>query len=249
MSDIQVLTDAEIHSARRGGAVLRGCLDFLATKVRPGISTASLDALAEEYIRSHEGAAPAFKGYQGYPATICASVNEQCVHGIPSSRVLQEGDIISLDCGVLLDALYTDACITVPVGTVDPETYRLLAVTEEALASALKIIRKDTRVGDISSTIQTVVEKAGFRPVRSLTGHGLGRTLHQFPDIPNLGNAGSGAALPIGALVAIEPIVSMGSDEVVESPDGWTLSIRDGALSAHFEHTVLICRENCEIIA
>lgn len=249
MSDIQILTEQEQESARRGGKILRGCLDYVATLVEPGITTFMLDEKAEEFIRSHEGAAPAFKGYQGYPATLCTSVNEQCVHGIPSDRKLKEGDIIAMDCGVLLDALYTDACITVPVGKIDEETQRLLDVTQNALDSAIKLVRKDTRVGDISSTIQRIVEDAGYRSVRSLTGHGLGRTLHQFPDIPNLGSPDTGAAIPVGALIAIEPIVSKGSDEIIESGDGWTLSIRDGALSAHFEHTLLVQAENCEIIA
>jgi methionyl aminopeptidase len=249
MNDIQILTDAEKDSVRRGGKILRGCLDFMATLVEPGITTQELDEKAEEFIRSHEGATPAFKGYQGYPATLCTSVNEQCVHGIPSNRELKEGDIIAIDCGVLLDELYTDACITVPVGRISSEAQLLLDTTQHALNAALKIVRKNTKVGDISATIQKIVEDAGFRPVRSLTGHGLGKTLHQFPDIPNLGTADMGAELPVGALIAIEPIVSMGSDEVVDSSDGWTLSIRDKALSAHFEHTILVKAEDYELIA
>ncbi|PIR52953.1 type I methionyl aminopeptidase [Candidatus Peregrinibacteria bacterium CG10_big_fil_rev_8_21_14_0_10_49_10] len=249
MSDIQVLTEAEIASARHGGKILRACLTMIAALVEPGITTRFLDEKAEEFITSHQGAVPAFKGYQNYPATICASVNEECVHGIPSERVLAEGDIIALDCGVLFDGLYTDACVSVGVGTIRPNAQHLLDVTQHALDAALAIIRKHTKVGDISSTIQTVVESAGFHPVRSLTGHGLGRTLHQFPDIPNLGTPETGAELPVGALIAIEPIVSAGSDEITEGGDGWTLSIRDGSLSAHVEHTVLVHAENCEIIA
>jgi len=249
MNTIQILTDEEIVSIRRGGKILRGCLDLVASLVEPGITTRTLDEKAEEFITSHDGATPAFKGYQGYPATICSSINEQCVHGIPSERELVGGDIVAIDCGVLLDALYTDACLTVPVGVISDDTQRLLDVTQQALSAAIALIQKNTKVGDISSTIQKIVEGAGFHPVRSLTGHGLGKTLHQFPDIPNLGTADTGAELPVGALIAIEPIVSVGSDEVAESGDGWTLSIRDGALSAHFEHTLLVQAENCEIIA
>ena len=249
MSDIQVLTEAEIISVRHGGKILRGCLEHVAGLVAPGVTAQFLDEKAEEFIRSHKGATPAFKGYQGFPATLCTSVNEQCVHGIPNNRELEEGDIISIDRGVLYDSLYTDACLTVPVGKVSSSTQKLLDTTQYALESALKIIRKETKVGDISSTIQRIVEEAGFHPVRSLTGHGLGRTLHQFPDIPNLGTPDTGAQLPVGALIAIEPIVSAGSDEIVDASDGWTLSIKDGALSAHFEHTVLVNAEDCEIIA
>lgn len=249
MSDIQILTEAEQKSVRHGGKILRDCLDYVAALVKPGVSTCVLDERAEEFIRSHEGATPAFKGYKGYPAAICTSVNEQCVHGIPSDRELAEGDIIAIDCGVLFDDLYTDACLTVPVGRVSDEAERLLNATKQALDAAVKMIRQNTKVGDISATVQRVVERAGFRPVRSLTGHGLGRTLHQFPDIPNLGTAGTGVVIPMDALIAVEPIVSAGSDEIVESGDGWTLSIRDSALSAHFEHTVLVQAEHCEIIA
>ena len=249
MNDIQVLTPEEIISVRFGGGVLRGCLDYLATLVQPGVTTEYLDEKAEEFIRSYDGAVPAFKGYQGFPSTLCTSVNEQCVHGIPSNRTLSEGDIVSMDCGVLYHGLYTDACITVPVGHISASAQKLLDTTQYALECAVKIIRKETKVGDISAVIQRVVEEAGFHPVRSLTGHGLGRTLHQFPDIPNLGTPDTGAPLPVGALIAIEPIVSAGSDEIVDSQDGWTLSIRDKALSAHFEHTVLVREEDCEIIA
>lgn len=249
MNNIQVLTPEEIISVRFGGGVLRSCLEHMATLVKPGVTTAYLDEKAEEFIRSHDGATPAFKGYQGFPSTLCTSVNEQCVHGIPSDRELAEGDIVSIDCGVLYHGLYTDACLTVPVGRISASTQKLLDTTKYALECAVKIIRKDTKVGDISSIIQRIVEEAGFHPVRSLTGHGLGRTLHQFPDIPNLGTPDTGAPLPVGALIAIEPIVSAGSDEITDSPDGWTLSIRDKALSAHFEHTILVGAEESEIIA
>jgi methionyl aminopeptidase len=218
--------------------------------VEPGITTKALDLSAEEFIRSHEGAEPAFKGYQGFPATLCTSINEQCVHGIPGDRTLNEGDIVALDCGVLLESFYTDACVTVPVGEIGEEEQKLLSATEEALNHVLPLIKEGVRVGDISSDIQHFVEERGFTIVRSLTGHGLGRSLHQFPDIPNYGEAGNGAVLPAGTIVAIEPITSAGKDfNVVQADDGWTLSMRDSALSAHFEHTIIIGKEGCEVVA
>jgi methionyl aminopeptidase len=239
---------AEIDSFRRGGKILRGCLDHVATLVKPGITTGALDVEAEKYIRDH-GGLPAFKGYRGFPGTLCTSVNEECVHGIPGPRKLTEGDIVSLDCGVLMDRLYTDACVTVPVGTVSDESTKLLAATEEALKAAVRIARAGIRVGDISSTIEAVIRGHGFVPVRALTGHGLGYNLHQVPDIPNLGKAGTGPVLPAGIVVAIEPIVSAGSDDVRQLADGWTLVISDGGASAHFEHSLLITDEGCEVLA
>ncbi len=246
-ADFQIFTPRQIASLRRGGAILRRCLQHVASLVHPGVKTQELDAAAESFIRA-EGALPAFKRYQGYPATLCTSVNEQCVHGIPGDRVLVEGDIISLDCGVLLDHLYTDACITVPVSRISPKAEHLLDVTERALGNALSILRAGLNVGDISSTIQRTVEAEGFHPVRSLTGHGLGTSLHQFPDVPNWGEAGTGPIFPMGTIVAIEPIISAGSDRVTEAADGWTLSTADSALSAHFEHTVLVLQGGCEVL-
>lgn len=246
-SDFQIFIPRQIASLRRGGDILRRCLAHVATLVRPGIETQELDAAAEAFIRA-EGALPAFKGYEGYPATLCTSVNEQCVHGIPGDRVLVGGDIISLDCGVLLDHLYTDACITVPVGRIDSRAQHLLDVTERTLGNALTILKAGVSVGDVSSVIQRTVEAEGFHPVRSLTGHGLGTSLHQFPDIPNWGEPGTGPIFPMGTVVAIEPIISVGSDKVTEAADGWTLRTVDSALCAHFEHTVLICEGGSEVL-
>lgn len=249
MPQCQIYADEEIVSLRRGGKILRGCLSHVAALVRPGITTGELDRAAETFIRDH-GGEPAFKGYKGFPATLCASVNEECVHGVPGKRVLREGDIISLDCGVLFDNLYTDACVTVPVGCIANEARSLMCATEEALTAAMRVVRGGARVGDISFAIQQVAEKAGCRPVRSLTGHGVGQALHAFPDIPNSGKAGTGAVLPAGAVIAIEPIFSLGSPEVrCRKDDGWTLVIADGALSAHSEHTVLVREGGCEVLA
>ena len=248
MSDFQLFTDGEIASLRESGRILRACLEKVSAAVAPGITTAEIDAIAEEFIRS-EGGEPAFKGYHGFPATLCISVNDECVHGIPGTRKLREGDVVSLDGGVKKDGLYTDACVTVGVGRISEQAAKLLEVTEGALKHALSILKEGTRVGDISGGIQQYVGARGFKSVRALTGHGLGLTLHQFPDIPNVGRSGTGPTIPAGTLLAIEPIVSAGRDEVREARDGWTLSIVDGALSAHFEHTVLVTEDGCEIIA
>jgi methionyl aminopeptidase len=249
MSQCQIFTEEEIVHIRAAGKILQGCLEETAKNVKPGMMTSELDRIAEEYIRSHPGALPAFKGYNGYPATLCTSVNEECVHAIPNDRVLNEGDIISLDGGVIFQGLYTDSCITVPVGKIAPEVEAFLDLSEKALNKACSIVKAGIRVGDISSTIQQTVEGAGYKCVKALTGHGLGKTLHQFPDVPNVGSPGSGPILPAHTLIAIEPITSMGSDSIIEAPDGWAISTADGSLSAHFEHTVLVRPEGVEIIA
>ena len=248
MGSFQVFTEREIASLRKNGKILRGCLEHTSSQVRPGITTKELDTIAETYIRDHN-AEPGFKGYKGFPHTLCTSVNEQCVHGMPSDYPLAEGDIISVDCGVLLDGLYTDACVTVGVGTITPEAQQLLSVSKKALEHAVDTVQQGVHIGDISATIEHVIRAGGFCPVRSLTGHGLGKTLHQFPDIPNEGIAGTGPVLPANTLIAIEPIVSAGSASIRQADDGWTLSIDDGALSAHFEHTLLTTENGCEIIA
>lgn len=248
MSGFQIFTAAEIESFRKGGAILRGCLDMLGPRVKAGLTTKEIDGWAEEYIRDH-GGVPAFKGYHGFTGTLCTSVNEECVHGIPGSRVLVDGDIISLDCGVIYDGLYTDACISVGVGAISKEAEHLLQATQNALADAVAFLKAGIRVGDLSSLIQKSVQHEGFHPVRSLTGHGVGKTLHQFPDIPNLGKAGTGPVFPANSVVAVEPIVSVSADDVHTTDDGWTLITEDGSLAAHFEHTLLILPDGCEIIA
>jgi len=248
MSQCQIFRPEEIASVRRAGSILRACLEMLAKEVKPGITTVELDKLAEDFIR-HHGGEPAFKGYHNFPATLCTSVNDECVHGIPSMRVLEEGDVVSLDCGVVVDELYTDACITVPVGQVSKDAQRLLTVTKQALEDAVAIIKEGTKVGDISATIQKTVERGECTPVPALTGPGPGRTLPPFPDIPKIGKAHTGAALPAWTVIAIEPIVSLGSGEVRDGGDGWTLNIADGSLAAHFEHTILVTPDGCEVLA
>ena len=249
MSKFQIFTPAEITSMRRAGKILRECLQHTAKHVKPGITTLELDRIAEEFIRSHEGAVPAFKGYRNYPCTLCTSVNDQCVHGLPGKRVLKEGDIIALDCGVMVDKLYTDACISVGVGKISSEAETFLRESEAALEKACALIAPGVHIGDLSSTIQQHVESKGYSCVQSLTGHGLGATLHQFPDIPNTGTAGTGPVLPVHTIIAVEPITAMGGGSIRDEGDGWTISTKDGSLSAHFEHTVLVTEKGHEILA
>lgn len=249
MSQFQIFTPAEIASLRKAGKILAECLRHVGSKVTPGITTMELDRIAEDFILSHDGARPAFNGYRNYPFTLCTSVNDECVHGLPSERVLKEGDIIALDGGVIVDDLYTDACISVGVGRIDPTIQKFLKVTEETLEQACAMIAPGAHIGDLSSLIQNNIEAHGYSCVQALTGHGLGKTLHQFPDIPNVGQKGTGPVLPAWTLVAIEPITSMGEGQIREADDGWTISTRDGSLSAHFEHTVLTTENGHEIIA
>ncbi|MBT3293547.1 type I methionyl aminopeptidase [Candidatus Peregrinibacteria bacterium] len=244
----QILSQEQQDAARRSGAILGDCLLMINEFIKPGVTTLELDERAEEFIRS-KGGVPGFKGYQGFPGTLCTSVNEECVHGIPSERELIDGDIISLDCGVLLDGIYTDACRTYPVGTISSDADKLLKATEGSLKNVLNIVRANVLTGDLSASIQQYAEERGFKPVRSLTGHGLGDNLHQPPDIPNIGTKGTGVPIPNGALIAIEPIISAGSDIVKESSDGWTLVIKNLALSAHFEHSLLVHEDGCEVVA
>jgi methionyl aminopeptidase len=215
--------------------------------VVPNVTTKELDDFAEDYINS-KGATPAFKGYRGYPASLCTSVNEQVVHGIPSSTALRDGDIISLDIGVHYRGFYGDAAITLPVGDVSAEAKKLLAVTEESLYLGIERAVSGNRLFDISFAIQNHVEKEGFAVVRSFVGHGIGRDLHEEPQLPNFGRSGEGPALREGMTLAIEPMVNSGGHEVEILSDGWTAVTGDRRLSAHFEHTVAITANGPEIL-
>lgn len=248
MSQFQIFTPKEITAIREGGKILRGTLDVVAKAAREGITTGELDRMAEEFIRSH-GGEPVFKGYHGYPASLCVSINDECVHGIPGDRTLQSGDVVGLDCGVKYKGLCTDACVTVAIGTVTEEEKRLMVTTHHALDAAVSLVRSSVRVGDLSARIQETVEGAGFHCIRALTGHGLGANLHQFPDIPNLGEADTGPMIPAYTLLAIEPITAIGTGGIREGSDGWTIHTADGSTSAHFEHTVLVLPEGVEVIA
>jgi methionyl aminopeptidase len=231
---------AELERMRAAGRLVGEVLSELAARVAPGVTTAELDRAAEDLILS-AGATPAFKGYHGYPATICASINDEVIHGIPSGRrVLQESDIIAIDVGVQLDGYYGDSAITVPVGKVSEEAARLLRVTEESLYKAIDCVRPGARVSDIGHAVQRHVEAHGFSVVREFVGHGIGQRMHEEPQVPNYGEPGRGPRLTEGMVLAIEPMVNAGRPEVKVLKDGWTAVTRDGRLSAHFEHTVAV---------
>ncbi len=248
MSSIQTFSPAQIESFRKGGKILRACLEMLRSAVAVGVTTGALDALAESFIRER-GGEPAFQGYGGFPATLCTSVNEECVHGLPGARKLAEGDIVSLDCGVRFEGLVTDACITVPVGRISPEAAHLLEVTQQALDRAVEVLRAGIRVGDLSHAIGEVVRRGACTVVKPLTGHGLGASVHHPPDIPNVGKRGTGPVLPAGTVIAVEPIVSIADDDVRMLADGWTLVTKNGSLCAHAEHTLLVTEGGCAVIA
>ena len=233
---------AELERMRASNGLVADVLAKLAAMVAPGVTTRELDTEAERLVRA-AGAEPAFKGYRGYPCTLCASVNDQVVHGIPSDRPLAEGDIISLDMGVKLNGFYGDSAVTVPVGRVAPQTETLLRVTQEALAKGIERARLGGRVSDIGHAIQTHVEAHGFSVVREFVGHGIGASLHEEPQVANYGEPGRGPRLAEGMTLAIEPMVNMGRAQVKVLGDGWTAVTKDGSLSAHFEHTVAITRE------
>ena len=238
----------EIEAIRVAARLVARTLKMLGREVRPGVTTGELDRLAEAFIRDH-GGGPAFKGYRSFPASICASVNEEVVHGIPGGRVLREGDIIGIDVGVEKDGYFGDAAWTYPVGAVSPEATRLMQVTRDALASGIARACPGNRVGDISHAIQTHVEEHGYSVVRTLVGHGIGRQMHEEPQVPNFGLPGRGPRLMVGQVLAIEPMVNAGSSDVVTRVDSWTVASRDGSLSAHYEHTVAVGPEGPIILS
>jgi methionyl aminopeptidase len=239
----------EIEGIRRSAQVVGKCLLMLAGEVKPGVSTLDLDRLVEKMIRD-EGGTPAFKGYRGFPASICASINEEVVHGIPSKdRILKEGDIISLDIGVRKNGFYGDAASTYPVGEVSPLATKLMAATQRALEMGIEQARPGNRVSDISAAIERVVTENGFRVVRALVGHGIGRELHEEPQVPNYGRPGEGPKLTEGMVLAIEPMVNAGTADVLTLSDQWTVVTADRKLSAHFEHTIAIGAQGPRILS
>jgi methionyl aminopeptidase len=240
-------SQAEIEKLRRVNQLVARILAELRQVVVPGITTTDIDELAERRVRE-AGAEPAFKGYHGYPATVCASVNEQVVHGIPSNRPLVDGDIVSIDMGAKLDGFFGDCAVTVPVGTITPQATELLRVTEEALFRGIDAVRPGARVSDIGAAVQQHVEAQGFSVVREFVGHGIGTALHEEPQVANYGPAGHGPRLSEGMVIAIEPMVNAGKAAVKVLSDGWTAVTKDKSLSAHFEHTVVVTREGCEIL-
>ncbi len=250
---ISIKSRGELEKMRRASRIVAQALDAVTAAVRPGVTTAELDRIAEEVIRG-AGARPSFKGYAPfkhappYPATICASINEELVHGIPGPRRLAPGDIISIDVGAVWDGYHGDAALTVPVGEIPPSTRRLLDVTLASLFAGIKAARAGNRLGDISAAIQQVIEGAGYAVVHEYGGHGVGRRLHEEPHVPNHGLPGRGPLLVPGMTLALEPMANEGTRETVVRPDRWTVATADGRLCAHFEHTICITADEAEIL-
>ncbi|MEI6889529.1 MAG: type I methionyl aminopeptidase [Bacteroidota bacterium] len=243
-----IKTAEEIELLRENALIVSRTLAAVAKEIKPGVQTKTLDKIAEEYIRS-QGAVPGFKGYRGFPATLCISLNDEVVHGIPGERVLLNGDIVSIDCGCLKHGYYGDSAYTFTVGEVKPEVKLLLKRTRESLFKALEVAVTGKRVGDIGSTVQDYVESFGYSVVRELVGHGIGKTLHEKPDIPNYGKRGSGQKLSEGLVICIEPMINMGTKNVVQSSDGWTIRTADRMPSAHFELTVVIRKDKVDVLS
>jgi methionyl aminopeptidase len=246
---ITLKSPKEIEIMARAGGIVAATLDLVRQAVRPGVSTEELDAAAEKFIRSHPGATPSFKGLYGFPKTLCTSINEEIVHGIPSTRrVLREGSIVSVDVGVYVDGFHADAATTVPVGEISDEASRLLDVTQEALAAGIAQARLGNHVGDIGHAVQEVAEGAGFGVVRELVGHGVGQRMHEDPQVPNHGQPHRGPRLQAGMTLAIEPMITLGDYGTKLLDDKWTVVTADGSLAAHFEHTVAITKEGPRIL-
>jgi methionyl aminopeptidase len=238
---ITIKSAREIDSMAEAGRIVAETLALIAARAVPGVSTGDLDEVAEEFIRSHPGARPSFKGLYDFPASLCTSINHEIVHGIPSPRrVLRDGDIVSLDCGVCVDGLHADSAVTTTVGTVNHAAERLLRVTREALDAGVRQAVVGNHIGDIGHAVQRVAEAAGFSVVRELVGHGIGTSFHEEPQVPNFGKPKRGPRLVVGMTIAIEPMINAGRPEIRTLDDKWTVVTADGSLSAHFEHTVAI---------
>ncbi|MCD6178209.1 type I methionyl aminopeptidase [bacterium] len=244
---IHIKTKEEIQIMEEGAKILAQIMEELKRKVEPGITTKELDKVAQDLIFKF-GAKPSFKGYNGFPATLCVSVNEEIVHGIPSERRLKEGDIVSLDLGLFYKGFHSDMAITLGVGKISPEASRLIRVTKDALRMAIRKVRPGNTIGDIGNTIQRYVESQGFNVVRDLCGHGIGRELHEEPQILNYGKRHTGAMIREGMVFCIEPMVTMGDWKIKKSQDGFTFLTKDGSLSAHFEHEVAVGEDGCKVL-
>lgn len=244
---IIIKNNEEIELMRQAGKVVGETLLMLEEVIKPGITTAEIDKIAEEFI-TKQGAKPSFKGYHGFPASVCASVNEEVVHGIPGNRTLQEGDIISIDCGAVLNGYQGDAARTVPVGKVSEEAMKLIEITRKSFFTGVEKAIVGNRLSDISHAIGKYIEAAGFSVVRDYVGHGIGKEMHEDPEIPNFGRPGRGPKLVSGMVLAIEPMVNIGDYRVITKPNGWTVVTIDGSLSAHYENTVAIMPDGPEIL-
>lgn len=246
---ILIKSEEEIELLRASNLLVGKTLGEVAKHIRPGVSTLELDRIAEEYIRS-QGAEPGFKGYGGFPNTLCISVNDVVVHGIPSAQcILKEGDVVSVDCGTLKDGYYGDSAYTFEVGEVAEEVHRLLVTTKESLYKGIEKALPGMRIGDIGHAVQSHCEEAGFSVVRELVGHGVGKDLHEDPQVPNYGKAGQGVKLKEGMVIAVEPMINMGKRHVYQGDDGWTIRTRDKMPSAHFEHTMAIGKKGADILS
>jgi methionyl aminopeptidase len=244
---LYIKTNEEVELLRMSNLLVSRTLGEIASHIRPGISTLSLDKIAETFILDN-GGQPAFKGYNGFPKTLCTSVNDEVVHGIPSGYLLREGDIISIDCGVLMNGYYGDSAYTFAVGEIDEKVRRLLEVTKASLEEGVLEAIAGNRVGDISYAVQTKAEDAGYSVVRELVGHGLGTKLHEAPEVPNYGKRGSGAKLEKGLVICIEPMINMGIKETIQMNDGWTIKTADGKPSAHFEYAVAVDKGKADVL-
>jgi methionyl aminopeptidase len=245
---IHIKTDEEVELIRESAQLVSRTLGLISKEIKPGVTTLKLDALAEEYIRD-KGGVPGFKGFNGYPNTLCTSVNEQVVHGIPNKKELAEGDIVSVDCGVVKNGFYGDHAYTFPVGEVDERTLKLIKVTEESLNKGIEKAVSGNRMGDISFAIQSHAEKNGFSVVRDLVGHGIGKNMHEDPQVPNFGTPGTGVLLKQNMVLAIEPMINSGKWRVKQLSDGWTIVTLDRKPAAHFEHNVVIRNGKAEVLS
>jgi methionyl aminopeptidase len=240
-------TDEEVELLRKSNLLVSRTLAEIAGHIQPGVTTLYLDSIAETFIRDNH-AIPAFKGYGGFPKSLCTSVNAEVVHGIPSAYVLKEGDIISIDCGVILNGWYGDGAYTFPVGRISDELKRLLEYTRVSLEEGVRAAVAGNRVGDISSAVQTMAESGGYSVVRELVGHGLGKKLHEAPEVPNFGKRGSGPKMKKGLVICIEPMINLGRKETFRMNDGWTIRTADGAPSAHFEYAVAVDKGRADVL-
>ena len=245
---ITIKSAEEIGKMRTAGALLHEVLDQLKTMIEPGVTTAHLDQEAERLIRG-AGAIPSFKGYEGFPASICASVNDEVVHGFPTDKPLKEGSIVSIDCGLILDGWQSDSAFTAPVGKIDEEIARLIRVTEECFWLGAKQVREGNRLGDVSHAVQEHAEKNGYGVIRDLCGHGIGREMHEDPNVPNFGPAGRGVRLKPGMVIAIEPMIARGRWPIYVDDNGWTVITRDHSWCSHYEHTVAVTTGEPEILS
>ncbi|HVP37279.1 MAG TPA: type I methionyl aminopeptidase [Terriglobales bacterium] len=244
---IELKSEREIQIIRENGKIVGLTLKYLKDKIKPGIRTIELDKLAQEFIVSNKGIS-AFNGYRGYPGNICTSINNEVVHGIPGERVLKEGEIVSIDIGVLKNGFYADGAWTFPVGEITDQNRKLLEITLKSLDAGISQAVVGNRLGDISSAVQSVAEKNGYSVVRDLTGHGIGRQMHEDPPVPNFGSQGTGLLLKEGMVLAIEPMLNAGRFEVKTLEDNWTIVTVDGSISAHFEHTIAVTKNGPEIL-